>query len=150
MLRRSRNRYRDVTELARPVLANARPACSTAQEVRERAIARGTYKSSFHSQQMWHDQFSCIVLTMWKRGRASREEDVMNCTKLVSSAPRIALIAGCATLGAPAFAQDPATADGETASQEIIITAQKREQNVLDVPVAVSVVNETVLDAAQV
>ena len=74
----------------------------------------------------------------------------MNCTKLVSSAARIALIAGCATLIAPAFAQDGAATEAEADSQEIIITAQKREQNVLDVPVAVSVVNETVLDAAQV
>jgi len=74
----------------------------------------------------------------------------MNCTKLVSSAARIALIAGCATLTAPAFAQDGAATETEADSQEIIITAQKREQNVLDVPVAVSVVNETVLDAAQV
>ncbi|MFN6935530.1 MAG: TonB-dependent receptor, partial [Tsuneonella sp.] len=74
----------------------------------------------------------------------------MNYAKLVSSAARTALVAGCASLSLPALAQDAAPADAPTASDEIVITAQKREQNVLDVPVAVSVVDQTVLDAAQV
>lgn len=74
----------------------------------------------------------------------------MHYTKLVSSAARTALIMGCASLSLPALAQDAAPADAAAASDEIVITAQKREQNVLDVPVAVSVVDQTVLDAAQV
>ena len=74
----------------------------------------------------------------------------MNCTKLVSSAARIALIAGCATLTTPAFAQDGAATQTEADSQEIIITAQKREQNILDVPSAVSVISPTIIEAAQV
>jgi iron complex outermembrane recepter protein len=48
---------------------------------------------------------------------------------------------GLGLLAAPAFAQD------EAGDEEIVVTAQKREQNVQDVPVAVSVVTAQALQA---
>jgi iron complex outermembrane recepter protein len=48
-------------------------------------------------------------------------------------------------LSVPAMAQD-AGADDESFSNEIIVTAQKREQNIQDVPVAVSVISGAALE----
>jgi iron complex outermembrane receptor protein len=49
-------------------------------------------------------------------------------------------------ISAPAFAQT-APADDDMANNEIIVTAQKREQNIQDVPVAVSVISGAALEA---
>jgi iron complex outermembrane recepter protein len=46
----------------------------------------------------------------------------------------------------PAYAQDAAS-DDDSVSNEIIVTAQKREQNIQDVPVAVSVISGAALEA---
>ena len=46
----------------------------------------------------------------------------------------------------PAYAQD-APSDDDSVSNEIIVTAQKREQNIQDVPVAVSVISGAALEA---
>ncbi|RYF95047.1 MAG: TonB-dependent receptor, partial [Caulobacteraceae bacterium] len=48
---------------------------------------------------------------------------------------------------APAFAQDAA---GGNAVDEVIITAQKREENLQDVPVSIQALGEQKLDALQV
>lgn len=58
-----------------------------------------------------------------------------------------------ATAGVLALAAAPSHAQEQVAAEDgntIIVTAQKREQNVLEVPVAVTAIGETVLDAAQV
>lgn len=75
----------------------------------------------------------------------------MSRRKLLYKASTLA-IASMVVAGNPAFAQSAADVDETAASQGnvIIVTAQKREQNVLDVPVAVTAVGEDVLDAAQV
>jgi iron complex outermembrane recepter protein len=61
---------------------------------------------------------------------------------------RAALLGGSALAFAaatPALAQDAAEED--SANNEIIVTAQKREQNIQDVPVAVSVISGAALEA---
>lgn len=58
-----------------------------------------------------------------------------------------------ATAGVLALAAVPTQAQEQVAAEDgntIIVTAQKREQNVLEVPVAVTAIGENVLDAAQV
>ena len=58
---------------------------------------------------------------------------------------------GLALAAAPAHAQAvPAEADAPFASNDIIVTAQKREQNLQDVPVAISVVSGDMLERANV
>jgi len=60
---------------------------------------------------------------------------------------------GMALIAVPAAAQDapaPAEADAPFASTDIIVTAQKREQNLQDVPVAISVVSGTQLERSNV
>ena len=49
-------------------------------------------------------------------------------------------------IAAPVMAQD-APADDDSANNEIIVTAQKRSQNIQDVPVAVSVISGAALEA---
>ena len=62
-----------------------------------------------------------------------------------SALAAVALVA----LAAPAFAQDaPATADDDAAPGEIVVTAQKRSENLQDVPVAVSVLSGEALASA--
>ncbi len=61
---------------------------------------------------------------------------------------RAALLGGTALAFAaatPALAQD--AAEDDSANNEIIVTAQKREQNIQDVPVAVSVISGAALEA---
>ncbi|MGQ3066094.1 MAG: TonB-dependent receptor, partial [Sphingopyxis sp.] len=62
---------------------------------------------------------------------------------------------GMALIAAPAHAQEaaapaPAEADAPFASTDIIVTAQKREQNLQDVPVAISVVSGAQLERSNV
>jgi iron complex outermembrane recepter protein len=60
---------------------------------------------------------------------------------------RAALLGGTAialSVAMPAFAQN--AADEDTASNEIVVTAQKREQSIQDVPVAVSVISGAALE----
>lgn len=58
---------------------------------------------------------------------------------------------GAAALTAPAMAQDaPAETAAPFASTDIIVTAQKREQNLQDVPVAISVVSGAQLERSNV
>ncbi len=62
---------------------------------------------------------------------------------------RLTLLAGVApliVLATPGLAQDVAAAADEADTGEIIVTAQKREQNIQDVPVAVSVVSGDTLE----
>jgi iron complex outermembrane receptor protein len=63
---------------------------------------------------------------------------------------RGAAVAWC-LMAAPALAQDE-DVQGEEGlnSNVIVVTAQKREQNILEVPVAVTALSEEVMDAAQV
>ena len=49
---------------------------------------------------------------------------------------------------APAFAQDE-SADGET-RDVIIVTSQRREQNILDVPTSVSVIDDAAVEARNI
>ena len=71
-------------------------------------------------------------------------------------AARARLMLGCATVlacAAPAFAQDaaaPAAAAGTTGLQEIVVTAQKRAQNVQDTPLSVTAVSGNSLAAKSV
>ena len=51
---------------------------------------------------------------------------------------------------APALAADESSAPAEDALQEVVVTAQKREQNVQSVPLSVQVIGETQLAAAGV
>lgn len=68
---------------------------------------------------------------------------------------RVGLLAGCAglaTLTAPAAAQDaPATAAVETAtdSGEIVVTARRREERLIDVPIAVTAFDQADLQRLQ-
>lgn len=58
----------------------------------------------------------------------------------------IALLAGCGfAIASPAFAQS-AGADDSVDSDAIIVTAQKRSENILDVPVSVSVMDSEKMD----
>ena len=71
---------------------------------------------------------------------------------LDSSVSRFALAAGfaCALAGAPAFAQSDEDADTQARGRildRVVVTAQKREQSLLDVPVAVSVLDAATLEA---
>lgn len=74
----------------------------------------------------------------------------MNSAKLVSSVARAAIVLGCAGLAVPAFAQDAASTAVDADAETIIITAQKREQDILDVPSAVTVISSALIEAAQV
>ncbi|WP_137681290.1 TonB-dependent receptor [Aurantiacibacter suaedae] len=67
--------------------------------------------------------------------------------KNAGSAIATAGVLALAAMAAPAHAQDQAA---EADDSVILVTAQKREQNILEVPVAVSAIGEDVLDAAQV
>ena len=51
---------------------------------------------------------------------------------------------------APALAADESSAPADDALQEVVVTAQKREQNVQSVPLSVQVIGETQLAAAHV
>jgi iron complex outermembrane receptor protein len=70
---------------------------------------------------------------------------------------KYALLAGASIMmmSASAFAQDssrePETKGADSSGiQEIVVTAQKREQNILDVPVAISAIGQDSLQVAQV
>ncbi len=70
---------------------------------------------------------------------------------------KYALLAGASIMmmSASAFAQDSSQGsdapDSDSAGiEEIVVTAQKREQNILDVPVAISAIGQDSLQAAQV
>ena len=78
-------------------------------------------------------------------------------TRHVRTASRAALLGGCAVIGllgsgscAPASAADgpaqPAPPEGSTAIQEVIVTAQKRSENLQQVPVAAQVVQAQKLE----
>ena len=73
----------------------------------------------------------------------------MNFTAFKSS-----LLLGAASVGAfsaaPAFAQDAQSSDDNGGLAEIIVTAQKREQSVQDVPIAVTAVSEETLQANRI
>jgi iron complex outermembrane recepter protein len=61
---------------------------------------------------------------------------------------RLAVMAACATAG-QAVAQAPGpTAPGAGGLEEVIVTAQRREQSIKDVPIAVSAISRDVLDQA--
>lgn len=70
--------------------------------------------------------------------------------KLQSSVCTAALAVSIALLAQPAFAQDKAAADAADGNGEIIVTAQKRAENVQQVPLAVSVLSPDQLQAAGV
>src|SRR5579863_8142709 len=63
---------------------------------------------------------------------------------LAGSVSAAALILG---FQATAFAQDKPAASGDTGVQEIVVTAQKREQKLQDVPVAVTALVQATLQA---
>ncbi|WP_148274802.1 TonB-dependent receptor [Novosphingobium sp. PP1Y] len=73
-----------------------------------------------------------------------------------ATAGRRAIVAGTLAgllVAAPAQAQDAGSPDAADAGQDagvIIVTAQKRSQDILQVPAAVSAISEKTLDAAQV
>jgi iron complex outermembrane receptor protein len=58
---------------------------------------------------------------------------------------RIALLCAGSALAAPAFAQD--VAGDDTGIGDIVVTAQKRAENVQDVPIAISAVNSEYLES---
>ncbi len=64
---------------------------------------------------------------------------------LMHSAAAAALIAGAALAAAPAFAQESGAQ-----LEEIVVTAQKREQNLQDVPIAVTAISQTALQTNRV
>ncbi len=57
-----------------------------------------------------------------------------------------AMLASTALLSTPAFAQDAPQADAGTYDDDIIVTAQKREENLQDVPISVQVLGTRRLD----
>jgi len=63
---------------------------------------------------------------------------------------RLCLISGVSLLGLCTPGQALATEQSDTETQEIIVTAQKREQSVEDVPITISVVGEEFLRTAAV
>lgn len=70
--------------------------------------------------------------------------------KIISQISAGAILAlATASLSTPAFAQD-ASPSSEGGIDEIVVTAQKRSQNVQDVPVAISVATEKDIDRLQV
>jgi iron complex outermembrane receptor protein len=58
---------------------------------------------------------------------------------------KAALFAGCALAASPAFAQT-----GGTQLEEIVVTAQKREQNLQDVPISITALGASALQANRV
>ena len=75
-----------------------------------------------------------------------RGNHVMNIQRpalLISTA--IAALLGCA----PAYAQDTAGSDAARPEDEIVVTAQKREQSLIDVPQSISVVSGETLEKHQ-
>jgi iron complex outermembrane receptor protein len=68
-------------------------------------------------------------------------------TLLASSVSAAALILGCQ---GSAWAQAKRTASADTGLQEIVVTAQKREQRLQDVPVAVTAIGQAALQANRV
>lgn len=69
---------------------------------------------------------------------------------LKSSVCAAAIATSMVLLANPAYAQDTADADNSAANGEIIVTAQKRAENVQSVPLAVSVIGTSQLEAAGV
>ena len=70
-----------------------------------------------------------------------------NTASLRISASRIA-VAGALALSAPAFAQDEGAAeDVSRSSSEIVVTAQFREQNLQDTPIAITALNAEMIEA---
>jgi iron complex outermembrane receptor protein len=59
---------------------------------------------------------------------------------------KAALLAGAALMATPASAQD----DGGPQLEEIVVTAQKREQNLQDVPVAVTALSQATLETNRI
>ncbi|MGL5838020.1 MAG: TonB-dependent receptor [Sphingorhabdus sp.] len=53
-------------------------------------------------------------------------------------------------LATPALAQEPQGKEDETGIREIVVTAQRREESVQDVPIAVTALDQELLDAATV
>lgn len=67
----------------------------------------------------------------------------------------LGLALGALVLAAPAVAEDASAPESESSEADapdnvIIVTAQKRDQNILDVPAAISAIGQDVLQAAQV
>ncbi len=56
-------------------------------------------------------------------------------------------LAFLAMAAAPAFAQDSAPAEDEVVGDEIVVTAQFRQQNLQDTPLAITAVNAAMLEA---
>jgi iron complex outermembrane receptor protein len=70
-----------------------------------------------------------------------------NTAALKLSASSLA-VAGALLLSTPAFAQDEAAAEGEgRSSTEIVVTAQFREQNLQDTPIAITALNAEMIEA---
>jgi iron complex outermembrane receptor protein len=69
--------------------------------------------------------------------KISRRALLAGCTALAST---IGLMAGA--YGAPALAAEAASSDRGTSLSEIVVTAQRREQNVQDVPIAVTALTQ--------
>jgi iron complex outermembrane recepter protein len=59
------------------------------------------------------------------------------------------LLASTCMIASPSFAQE-AQADADNNDDEIVVTAQKREQNLQDVPISIQALGETKLENAQV
>ena len=64
---------------------------------------------------------------------------------------RTAIGLSLSTIGGPAFAQteQPAAIEASASGEEIVVTAQKREQSLIDVPQSVSVVSGSTLERQQ-
>ena len=59
---------------------------------------------------------------------------------------RFAVGVSCMALSLPAFAQQSGGSDADNALGDIVVTAQKREQNLQDVPLAISAIGSEKID----
>ena len=58
---------------------------------------------------------------------------------------RVATALAAALVASPCLAAEEATDEGESFIEEIIVTAEKREENILDVPLTMSAFSEQMI-----
>lgn len=68
----------------------------------------------------------------------------------ISKALTSSVVALAIANGSAAWAQDEKPSDAETSNDEIVVTAQKREQNLQDVPIAITALTGDALDDAKI
>src|ERR1700722_8936880 len=110
----------------------------------------------------FQSSFTCISLDPWPRSRLDtggsnlQGDDNMKVGNCASARPpstlraaiRLALLAGAAMLAPPTYAERGS--DSSTSLEEVVVTATRREQTILDIPYSISAISSETLDDSHI